>query len=443
MTILTSQLRQKLLGTLIVISCLTSACSESAPRASEPQAIPVKLEEIETGIIQESDRFVGSLEAKQRVILAPRVDGRIISIAVSEGDRVKQGQLIIQLQQTKEQEEVNAAISNVNIQKANLTNVEAALKVAEAEVASAKAEVEQRKADLREEEADLELARANLERIKFLVTEGAESKQALDNRTRDLNAAIAQRDALKEAVNSSQKTLMAAKARERAAASAVDREKAGLDRAQAEAGVASQNLDFNRLVAPIDGVVGDIIPQVGDYVDTGDELTTITQNDTLDLNINVPIERSSQLKIGLPVEIINGQGKDKITGRISFISPRVNRREQTILAKATFPNNGRLKDDQSVRARVIWEDKPGVLIPTEAISRIGGQKFVFVAEEQKSEDGTVALVAKQKPVVLGSIQGQSYQVISGVEAGEQLVVSGILNLFDGVSIAAESLTSNK
>ncbi|MDJ0692022.1 MAG: efflux RND transporter periplasmic adaptor subunit [Xenococcaceae cyanobacterium MO_188.B32] len=442
MSILTSRLRQKLLGTVILISCLTSACGESAPQASEPQAISVKLEEIETATIQESDRFVGSLEAKQRVILAPRVDGRIIGIAVSEGDRVKQGQLIIQLQQTREQEEVNAAISNVNIQRANLTNAEAALKVAEAEVASAKAAVEQRKADLREEEADLELAKANLERIKFLVAEGAESKQILDNRIRDLNAAIAQRDALKEAVNSSQKTLMAAQARVRAAASAVDREKAGLDRAQAQAGVASQNLDFNRLVAPIDGVVGNIIPKVGDYVDTGDELTTITQNDTLDLNINVPIERSSQLKIGLPVEIINGQGKNNITGKISFISPRVNRREQAILAKATFSNNGSLKDNQFVRARVIWEDEPGVLIPTEAISRIGGQNFVFVAEEQKSEDGTVALVAKQKPVVLGNIQGQSYQVISGVETGEQLVVSGILNLFDGVPIAAESLTSS-
>lgn len=439
---LTSQLKQKLLSTFILISCLTSACSESPPQASQPQAVSVKLEEIETSRLEESDRFVGSLEAKQRVIIAPRVDGRITNIAVSEGDRVTQGQLILQLQQTREQEEVNAAVSEVNIQRASLNNAEAALKAAEAEVAEAEANIEQAKADLREQEAEVELARANIERTNFLVEEGAEAKQILDNRTRDLNAAIAQRDALQEALNSSQKALAAAQARVTAAASAVDGEKAALDRAQAQVGVASQNLEFNRLISPIEGVVGNIAPKVGDYVEAGDEITTITQNNALDLNIRVPIERAADLKIGLPVEIINTQEESQVTGRISFISPRVNRTEQAVLAKATFPNNGSLKDNQFVRAKVIWQDEPGVLIPTEAISRIGGQSFVFVAEEQEAEDGTATLVAKQKPVVLGDIQGQSYQVISGVEAGDKLVVSGILNLSDGVPITAESLASS-
>ena len=443
MATLCFQLRQKFLGTLIVLSCLTSACGESVQESSQPQAISVKLEEIETSSLQESDRFVGTLEARQRVILAPRVDGRILKLEVSEGDRVKQGQLIIQLQQTREQEEVNSAVSNVNIQRANLDNAEASLRAVEAEVASAEANVQQAKADLREQEAELELAKTNIERTQFLVKEGAQSKQTLDNRTRDLNAAIAQRDALTEALNSSQKALIAAKARVKAAVSEVDSEKAALSQAQAQVGVASQNLDFNRITAPIDGVVGNIVPKAGDFVDTGDELTTITQNDILDLNISVPIEKVSQLKIGLPVEIINAQEKNNITGEISFISPRVNRNEQTILAKATFPNSGSLKDDQFVRARVIWQDEPGVLIPTEAVSRIGGQNFVFVAEEQKSEAGEAILIAKQKPVVLGDIQGQSYQVISGVETGDKLVVSGILNLSDGVSIAAESLAINK
>lgn len=442
MLIATLQLRKKLLSTFVIISCLTSACSKNEPQASTPQAIPVKLEEIQTGTIQESDRFVGRLEARKRVIIAPRVDGRIVNIAVNEGDKVKQGQLIIQLQQTREQEEVNAAISNVNIQRANLNNVEAALKVAQAEVASAEAEVEQAKADLREQEAELELAQANMERAKFLVKEGAQSKQTLDNSTRDLNSARAQLEALTQAVNAKQKALIAARERVQSAVSAVDREKAGLNQAQAQVGVASQNLEFNRIVAPIDGVIGNIAPKTGDYVDTGDELTTITQNGALDLNINVPIEQASQLKLGLPVEIINARGKNNIPGKISFISPRVNRQEQAILAKATFANGGSLKDDQFVRARVIWQDEPGILVPTEAVSRIGGQNFVFVAEEQISEDGTATLVAKQKPVVLGSIQGQSYQVVSGVEAEDKLVVSGILNLSDGVPIAPESLTTS-
>jgi RND family efflux transporter MFP subunit len=436
-------LAKKMLGTLLVLSFVSSACSSQAPQAVQPQAVPVKIEELETSTLQENSQFVGSLEAQERVTLASRVDGRIVSIDVSEGDKVKQGQIILQLQQTREQEEVNAAVSNVNIQKANLNNAEAELRAAKAEEASAAAAVEQAKADLEEQKAELELAEANLERAKFLVSQGAESKQFLDDRTRDYNAATARQNAISESLNVVNKTLIAAQERVKAAEANVDREQAGLDQAQAQVGVASENLQFNRVVAPINGQVGNIIPKPGDYIEAGDNLTTITQNDTLELNINVPIERSPQLQVGLPVEIIDSEGNTQVEGKISFVAPNVNRTEQAILAKATFPNNGQLKDDQLVRTKIIWSQQPGVLIPTEAVSRIGGQNFVFLAQEEKTDDGQTNLVAKQKTVTLGDIQGQNYQVTSGLQPGDKLIVSGILNLADGVPIATESLTSNK
>jgi RND family efflux transporter MFP subunit len=435
-------LGSKLLGVAIAISFASSACSNKAPQASQqPQALPVKIQEIKASTLQENSQFVGSLEAEKRVTLASRVDGRITSIDVDEGAKVKQGQVIVQLQQTREQEEVNAAISNVNIQKANVANAEAALREAEAQEASAAAGIEQAKANLQKQQAELQLAKANLDRTKFLVNQGAQSQQALDSSTRDYNAAIAEQNALKQALTSANKTLLAAQEQVKAAAANIEREKAGLNQAQAQVGIASQNLDFNRITAPIDGQVGNIIPKVGAYVEAGDELTTITQNQTLNLNISIPIERSPELKIGLPVEIVDNQGNSQVKGQISFIAPNVNRNEQTILAKATFHNNGNLKYNLFVRARIIWSEKSGVLIPTEALSRIGGQNFVFVAQQQKAETGKPTLVAKQKTVTLGDIQGQAYQVISGVKAGEKLIVSGILNLADGVPITPEALTS--
>ncbi len=190
----------------------------------------------------------------------------------------------------------------------------------------------------------------------------------------------------------------------------------------------------SQIKAPISGLVSNILVNRGEFITKGQVLTSIVNNQTLELNIDVPTERSSQLKIGLPVEIIDSSGNVSLKSRINFISPEINRTEQSILAKATFRNNESFRDNQFVRASIIWSERAGVLIPTEAISRIGGQSFVFVAEEQEGEDGTATLVAKQKPVVLGNIQGQAYQVISGVEAGEKLVVSGLLNLSDGVSI---------
>ena len=433
----------KAVGTSLLLFFSLAACGKQQPEAQAPPPVLVEVQDLNNSNHLASSEFIGNLEARQRVNLAPRTDGRIVEIAKQEGDRVKKGDLIVQLQLTREQGEVSAAVSDVNIQKANLSNAQATLRAAEAEVASAYAAVEQSQADLREQEAELELAKANIERTKFLVKQGAQSQQDLDARTRDFNAAKAQREALQAALNASEKALNASKQRVDAARATINREKAALNRAQAGVDIASENLEFNRIVAPIDGVVGDIIPKVGDYVEAGNLLTVITQDDALELNIGVPIEQASQLELGLPVQIVDRQGEAIAEGEISFISPRTDRNSQAILVKAVFKNNGRLRDDGFARARIIWSEKSGVLVPTEAVSRIAGKTFVFVAEEVEQENGETTLVAKQQSVTLGAIQGQAYQVISGVKPGDRLITSGILNLADGTPITTESITSKQ
>jgi len=102
-----------------------------------------------------------------------------------------------------------------------------------------------------------------------------------------------------------------------------------------------------------------------------------------------------------------------------------------------------LRNNQYVQARVIWDRKPGVLVPTVAVNRIGGQAFIFVAQESQSKDGKASLVAKQKPVSLGSIQGQDYAVLKGLTAGDKVITTNILNLQDGAPITQESMTSEK
>ncbi|NEP46731.1 MAG: efflux RND transporter periplasmic adaptor subunit, partial [Okeania sp. SIO2H7] len=76
---------------------------------------------------------------------------------------------------------------------------------------------------------------------------------------------------------------------------------------------------------------------------------------------------------------------------------------------------------------------PGLTVPTTAVQRIGAQPFVFAAEERITVDGR-QLVAAQKPVKLGSIQGQSYEVVSGLSESDRIVVSGVLKLRDGAPI---------
>ncbi|MEO0012485.1 MAG: hypothetical protein RLZZ535_874, partial [Cyanobacteriota bacterium] len=434
-----SAIASKALGASLLFLVLTG-CGKQQPEAqAPPPAVPVEVKNLGNNQVKLSSEFVGSLEAKQRVALAPRVAGRIIEIAAQEGDPVKKGDLILELQLDREQGEVEAAQSEVSIQRANVSDAEAELSAVEAEVASAEAAVQQSQADLREQEARLKLAETNLERAKFLVKQGAQSQQSLDNSIRDLNAAKAQTDALKAAVNSSQKTLAATQARVNSARSAIAGQQAALKQAETRVGIATDSLDYNRLTAPIDGVVGDIQPQVGDYVQVGAQVTSIIQDNTLELNINVPIEQAAQLKLGLPVEVLDRQRKAIAEGDISFISPRADRNSQGVLVKAAINNSGQLKDDTVVNARVIWSEQTGILVPTESISRLAGKSFVFVAVEQKQKDGKTAMVAKQKPVELGAIQGQSYQVLSGLKPSDRLITSGILNLTDGALITTEAV----
>lgn len=438
-----SAITSRATGIFLLLLALTG-CGRKTPAAqSSSPAVPVEIKNLDQSSVQSSSIFIGSLEAKQRVALAPRVDGRVVEILVKEGDAVKKGDLILELQLNRERGEVEASESEVNIQRANLSNAEAELRAAEADVASAEAVVEQSKADLREQQAELELAQANLKRAKFLVKQGAQSNQDLDDRTKDLNAAKAQTDALVAALNSSKKALGAARERVSSSRSAIAGQQASLNQAQTRVKIATENLDFNRIVAPIDGVVGNILPKVGDYIEAGEQATSITQDDVLELNVGVPLEQASNLALGIPVEIVDRKGKAIAEGDISFISPRADRSSQAILVKAAFNNNGRLRDDSFARAKIIWSEQPGVLIPTEAVSRIAGKNFVFVAQEAEQEDGKTALIAKQKPVELGSIQGQSYQVISGLESGDRLITSGILNLADGTPVETESVTSQE
>jgi RND family efflux transporter MFP subunit len=219
----------------------------------------------------------------------------------------------------------------------------------------------------------------------------------------------------------------------------IDQAEAQVAQAQAQVRGFEIQLQETAVTAPFAGVIGDIPVKVGDYLKKGDPIATLTENKLLDLRLSIPLERQPQLRLGLPVEMLDNQGKAIASGQISFISPNVSANSQTILAKATFPNpSGELLNLQFVKAKVIWQEKPGILVPVIAVTRLGGQTFVFTAQKpEQQKPGMPPLVARQKPVKLGTIQGNNYQVIEGLQAGEKVIVAGILNLTDGAPIIAQ------
>ncbi|MDB9315272.1 efflux RND transporter periplasmic adaptor subunit, partial [Spirulina sp. CS-785/01] len=296
-------------------------------------------------------------------------------------------------------------------------------------------------ADLEQQQADVELQQEEYKRTAFLVEQGAQPQQQLDLQTRNRDAALAAQKSAQEALNAAEANIAEARERVQAAEANLEREQASIQEAEANVQEVSEDLRFTRVVSPITGVIGDMTANVGDYVNSGEALTTIIQNDALELRLEIPVERSEQLRMGLPVEIIGEDNGAVARGRISFISPNVQANAQSVLVKATFRNNGRVRDGQFVRARVIWDRDRGILVPAVAISRVAGQEFVFVAQEDTSGEQPQA-VARQTPVKLGDMQENSYQVLEGIEEGDRVITTNILKLRDGVPIQPQETQHN-
>ncbi|WP_081942791.1 efflux RND transporter periplasmic adaptor subunit [Myxosarcina sp. GI1] len=438
--------------TTAILSISLSGCGGKV-ESQEPQVVAVKLKTIELDTLVDSSEYVGTLQATERVNLAPRIEGRILEIFVRQGDRVSRGDPIVKLEPTQEQENVNAAIQSVNVEQATLGQTRAELKTSEANRAAAAAEVEGIRADLQDTEAEVELAKTNIKRTKMLVKGGALPQQDLDEDNRDLKSSFAQRNSRKQTLNAAIKSLQAADEQVEQARANVSSQNAAVDRAKAELGSVSQSLAYNTITAPIDGIVGSLdFKKVGDYVSVGDSLTTITNNQNLELNINVPVEYRDRLRTGLTVESIDRDGSAGVEGKIVYVAPLVQQDTQSILAKVLFHNQESLKDREYLQVRTIWKKNPGILVPTTAISTLGGQNFVYVAKQKgnteakdsQSKSGESSskspqekqstLIAAQQPVKLGSIQDGNYQVVSGLQKGERIAVSNILSLQDGMPI---------
>lgn len=217
------------------------------------------------------------------------------------------------------------------------------------------------------------------------------------------------------------------------AATALQTAEANLKALQAQVQQQVVQLRYFTVTAPTAGIIGDVPVRVGNQVTTATVLTTIDQNETLELYVSVPIERAPDLKRGLPIQILSSEGDETLTSTsINFVSPNVDDQTQSVLVKAPVQNaDGRLRSSQYVRARVVWKRQEGLVVPVTAVLRISGQFFAFVAEDAGGK-----LVAKQRAIKVGPIVGDNYPVLDGIKPGERVVTSGVQKLADGAPIQA-------
>src|SRR6267378_4336645 len=254
------------------------------------------------------------------------------------------------------------------------------------------------------QEANLRYAKISLERAKKLFDTGVISKQELDNAQTGYDAALAQLKASEEQVR--QQTVQ---------------------------------LHYYSVTSPMDGIVGDIPVRMGDRVTVSTLLTTVDEPGALEAYIYVPAERAKDLKLGLPVRLLDDNARAGIETRVSFVSPQVDTATQTVLAKAMVENRqAKLRIAQQVRAQITWGTHEGPVIPVLAVQRINGQFFAFVSVNEGK--GTVA---RQKPLKLGEAVGNDFAVLEGVKSGDHVIVSGTQFLQDGMPVTEQVVSDSK
>ena len=206
------------------------------------------------------------------------------------------------------------------------------------------------------------------------------------------------------------------------------------------------DLSYKDLRAPIAGIISDLSVKPGDLIQAGTPFSRIIRNETLQARIDVPASQANRLAPGQLVQLLDGQGQRPIAkGRIVTIDPNVNPSSQTLLAKATINNpNGQLRDGQRLRTRLLVGAKRQLSVPFEAVSRQFGQTFVYMVgspSQLKKDPGKAnlqlppnSLVALQRSVTLGPLQGDHYPVLKGLSSSDRVIVSNTLGLRHGMPI---------
>lgn len=187
--------------------------------------------------------------------------------------------------------------------------------------------------------------------------------------------------------------------------------------------------------APFDGFVGLRRVNIGDYASVGQELVDVVQLDPLRVDFSVPEVLLPKVMPGQSIEVtVDAYANEVFQGRITAVSPKSDVQGHNLEVRASLPNDElKLRPGLFVRIRIKLGVKlDAIVIPEQAIWPIGQNKTVYVVADGKAE---------QRVVRLGERRPGSVEILSGLEAGDVVVVAGQLKLHDGAAVQAVNATA--
>lgn len=352
------------------------ACSAHEPpaaveRMGEPVAVRVETVQptAQAGLYE----AIGTVRAENSAQISSRIPSYIRAVHVDAGDRVRQGQLLVELDDRD-------LVSHVDQTKAAKTEVEDAIQEAAHALASA--------------EAQLELAEVTHKRFEDLLTKKSVSQQEYDEVNARLRAARA-------GVEMAQARKRQAEAKQMQVAAQI---------AAAEVG-----LGYAKIHAPFAGVVTERRMDPGTLAAPGMPILVIDQAGRHRLDVSLPETRLNAVRVGEAVAVRIEALADDLEGRIAEIVPSVDPGSRTAIVKVSLPAVNGLRSGMFGRAMLTaGEGQAALTVPEQAVVRRGQLQSVFVV------DGDVA---RRRLVTLGSQSGGRFVVLSGLSGGEQVVLN--------------------
>ncbi len=382
---------------LLVAGCGGDSSSSAAAQENGRDQAP---KQVQTGRVEERQLgqavlVNGTLDAYERATVGAKVPGRLQSMAVDLGSRVVRGQLIARIDPTD---------YNIGLQQAEAGLAQARVRLGLSPQGGSDSVDPTDTPPVREARAVLEEARASRERYSALLKDGVISKADYDQVQAQARVAESRyQDALEEIRN----------------------RQAVATQRRAEVALARQQLADTGVYAPFSGVVQQRIASLGEILSTGAPIVEIVKIDPLRFRAEVPERDAASIRIGQTVQLAVDGAAGAYSGRVMRLSPTISERTRVLQIEADIPNNGALRAGSFARATIVTNTAAASLaVPKEAIVTFAGIEKVVLVEQGKT---------KEKPVTTGRRTGPWIEVLSGVKAGDEVVLNPV-NLRPGQAV---------
>lgn len=344
----------------------------------------------------------GSTVPKAEVDIAPKYAGRIARVAVDLGDRVKAGDVLIQ--------------QDVRDLDISILQNGAGSKQAAAEAVQSRS---QYSADILKAQSDYDNALATYQRYQALYDMDAVALQERDDKYRAMMEARSVLDSLQNQQVGDTPAVVAA------------REAAAMQ-AQYTVDALRQQRDDMTLTAPRDGIIGWRQAEEGEWASAGQKLLTVVDNSLLYVDCDVAEQDIGILRLGMTLPVSIDSLGETCEGRITYISPSMDADTHSYKVRLTLDSQGgRILGGMFARTEVTAVQREHTLyVPKEAVGDDNGKKYIFLIDEEGR--------ARKAYVTLGLINDDSMEILSGASEGDQVAITNISRLRDGMEVEITS-----